>query len=921
MQNNENVTPEAKINAAIDSFTILKDNLDNFSIREQLEMASTIRDNLSTDESVITACLKDKDLSKKRKSLLDEIHNFQINLITENTKKKKEDSVAKWHINNLNKAKSALSTIVDKELALNLFNETETPRIFGNLNECTKHIATLHHVLDNCKYGKYKVLIMGDFQSGKSTTLDAFCDGRHVCAIGKGVATSAVLVTATYAEKERTEIEWRTKEQLTCIFRTIKQFLPDYNFDTFDLDNKKDRNKLAIAIDTLRTSKECPNMSDGDAKFLMLCDFILQYYGTEELAKKKEAQETFAEPAKITMFPEKGETLWKKSGIAPFTIDEVLFIFIEKVDCFVPSDTLQKLNCTIIDSPGLFNSSYDTMVTEQAMVEAHAIMYVLPYAKAMSQDVCISLYKIKENYPDIHRKLFIVNNSQPGRKKVFEFNCENIKDMFGKEKNIYRYDAKLAYLLQLKKLYDSGKASENDYQYLLNETEERYDEEAEMAFDTFEEAWEDHISMYAGVLKKNYLRILQGHIDEGLQASGFIDMTIALHNFIESNEAYAMIVSNGLVPMTHEIETIKNSLYHSYIEPLLSSQKDIEKLWQTRIQKAEDYQKFISTFLDKDIFKVKDSVHIRMSKAEYDKLFTDDFYKDLSCEIAGIIYDNKKALLSLKSLFNKDEFKSQLIAKLTPLIQKKIIEIIDQKIEYLNSLIKNKQNETVTNIFIPTIEKIESTLLQEWNKLYGNANLKMQDYFILSKDLNSTCISNSYLPTNKTIGLSDDTEKSILVKGYVTEICTIVASIAAMIASYIAMVFADPTGVTESIAIAIGGALGLTAGFIGLIAPDWARDKSVKKIGSLLLPKIKTKETIENFKSLVQNQFKAILTKYIDAQKINIQKMKNERDLALRPSTDRESLCFRSVAAIILLNKQLKTYEKYENENLTNETT
>ena len=59
-----------------------------------------------------------------------------------------------------------------------------------------------------------------------------------------------------------------------------------------------------------------------------------------------------------------------------------------------------------------------------------------------------------------------------------------------------------------------------------------------------------------------------------------------------------------------------------------------------------------------------------MTQEEYKKLFTDDFYTELSQDIAGVIYDNKKSILSIKSLFKKSEFKAELVAKLKPLIEK-----------------------------------------------------------------------------------------------------------------------------------------------------------------------------------------------------------------------------------------------------------
>lgn len=236
MPNNEKLTPEEKLNAAIESFEILKESLNNFSVREQLEMASSIRDNFSTDEDIIAACSESPTLSEKRKNLLDDIHNFHVNIIEDNITKDADFSFSDCRVGDFDKAKVALAEKIDNELASNIFKETEIPRLFKNIEGSESHIDTLKRVSSNCKYGKYKVLIMGDFQSGKSTTLDAFCDGRHISAIGKGAATSAVLVSVTYSEKEYIQIHWGQKKQFSSIFDKIKQYFQDFDWQSFDLD-------------------------------------------------------------------------------------------------------------------------------------------------------------------------------------------------------------------------------------------------------------------------------------------------------------------------------------------------------------------------------------------------------------------------------------------------------------------------------------------------------------------------------------------------------------------------------------------------------------------------------------------------------------------------------------------------------------
>ena len=897
-------------------FQLLKAQSNNTQISTSttLELASQIRDCISKNEELTEFINANEEYAPRRKNLLDEIRELQLDIIAKYAKPEKKLGNFDGNVIDFKKAKQDLVAMIETEQSLKMFLGTEYPEPIKT--RCEVHERTLSKTANDCINGRFKLLIMGDFQSGKSTTVDALCDGRYVCAIGEGLATSAVLICVTYADEEYTKIHWRTKKQLTTIFDKIKQWLPDYDFKTFDLDKPKARKKLAAAINTLRTSEECPNVSDGDTKFLMLCDFILKYYGTDELSKKMVAIEASNETAEITRFPPKDETLWKKQGTTGFTIDEALFVFIEKVDCFVNSETLRKLNCIIIDSPGLFNSSYDTMVTEQAMVDANVIMYVLPYYKGMDENACKSLYAIKRNYPDVHRKLFIVNNMKPGNQKVFKSNCEKIKEMFGKEKDVYRYDARLAYLLQIKKLFDSGRATGKDYRHLLTVTVERYDDNEVRNFTEFPEAWAVQIGKYGDALGGNYV-----DIEAGLKISGFIAIVDALQNFINSNEAYLVIISNGLAHMTQEILEIKGSLYHSYIEPYILDQEIVENLWNNRINKARVFQDFILKSLNEAIYDGgEDSLFSRLVQEEYENMFTEDYYADLSCEVAGVIYDNKKKLLSIKSLFKKDEYKNKLTEVLTPLITEKVNDLVERKIRYSNSLIESGQDRIVRNTFVSAMDTVEEKLMQRWLSLYDDdKNFKMKDFFSLYKGLKSSV----KIISGSIDGNADDlsVDRSLLLGGLAGEIASLVAGLAAMVAGYIALVFADPTGVTEGIAICIAGILLFVAGPIGsMFAGDWVRDKCVKKLGGMLLPKIKTDKTIRGFESVVERQLTLMITEYIKNQNVNIQMMENERDVAMHPTADREIRCFRSIETYKQLDEQLRIYEKYKQEHLTDET-
>lgn len=225
-----NITPEEKLNSAIEQFEILQENIDNFTKRELLEMASSIRNNCSSDKSIISECETNSSLSDKRKDLLDAIHIFQLKIIQECIHKYDDFSFSNFRVKDFYRAKLALSDMADEELSSNMFKEKETPLLLENIGEVKSHIKTLKRVSSDCKDGKYTVLIMGDFQSGKSTTLNAFCDGKNISAIGKGDATSAVLVSITYSDTEYIRIRWRNKEELTSVFEKIKQYLQDFDW-------------------------------------------------------------------------------------------------------------------------------------------------------------------------------------------------------------------------------------------------------------------------------------------------------------------------------------------------------------------------------------------------------------------------------------------------------------------------------------------------------------------------------------------------------------------------------------------------------------------------------------------------------------------------------------------------------------------
>lgn len=904
------------LSEAKEKLNLLKNNAGQLPVREVLVLASSIREKLRDSQTLTNACDNDATIAELRKRLLEDIHVWQLKLIEDIVSNKSDDTVLLGQITDFDEAKKAMVEMIEAEQAKHIFEETKSPKLMEGIADCKKHTATICRVAENCKNGKFLALFLGDFQSGKSTTIDALCDGRHISAIGDGTATSAVLVMVSYGKEESLQIDWRAKEQFLPIFERIKRVMPEYDWVSFDLEQRDERIKLTNAIGQIRQrenkSVKGHTLNQSDVKFLMLCDLILAFYGTEVLQAKKASLLSISNISDITRFPEDGETKWKKDGVKGFTIDEAIFVFINSVSCTTPSETLKKLNCTIVDSPGLFNSAYDTMVTESAMVAAHAIIYVLPYYKGIGQDVCGSLYDIKNRYPDVHKKLFIVNNIDSLKENAFvESNCAFIKAQFGSEKVVYVYDAKVSYLGQLKHRYDMGLATDTDFAHLMHAKRKTPLGEKKLKFRTFDEAWAFYMNSY----KTAYGTSDESSVDIYLNESGFIAMIAALKTFIEKNQAYTVILSNALIPMRSELLSINRELGKRYIEPYTKSHEDMVAIWQARIANATAFQSTLNKIVQMQLFGTQNGASLcnRISKEEYDKIFSSDFYEQMAREIAYVLYDNKEQLLVTKTLFNKDKelFKKRLSDIVFPLIREKLTSMITYRMKYALELIESGQDSVIENMFVPVASNVKLQLEKEWYQLFkDDATFKMNDYLTIPKNLKG-CVVEKDAKAPETDIMSSTTIGLTLLGGLVLQISAVVAGLAAMIAGYIGAIICDPTGISQTAALILFALLGIGGVVIEGFAPDWLRDKFAKALQEMVLPKLKEQEPTA-FRGIVETQIKAILNRYANARLVNIQKMENERDIALAPNPNQEGHCFRALEIINKISEQVSVYDVYK---------
>lgn len=276
------------------------------------------------------------------------------------------------------------------------------------------------HISDKLQKDIFSLVLIGAFQSGKSTLFNYLCDGRELSPVGPGgggIRTSGCRVTAHYIDEEEEEyalVTWRMPDEL---LRSLgKALLPYYgeergtsgaDYLTEKLVNLHDAEQRALLEQRAWEQLENPQHGTEDKELLyftlLVCRFFPQF---AERACAGETRVSVEEATRLTAYPQNWKTLWqqarKSKDLSAFE-GLVSFAFVGGVDLYLNSPFLRNLGCSVTDCPGLFISKWDTMIAERCIREANALLYLFSGEKALTQEdkkalqTCVELggeYKI-----------------------------------------------------------------------------------------------------------------------------------------------------------------------------------------------------------------------------------------------------------------------------------------------------------------------------------------------------------------------------------------------------------------------------------------------------------------------------------------------------------------------------------------------
>ena len=892
-----------RISELKENLLILESEKCLFPVKERLKMAATIRDAILNDTQLAESCDSNIEVAEMRRDILERVKSFIDatikDILDDNPKFPNNKNLL---VENYSESLKELSDIVIEELSSPIWND-DNSNFMSALPEWNSHREILHTIEEHCTKNRYTVLLMGEYQTGKTTTLDALCEGRHIGKIGAGSATSAVPVSVSYCEKEYINV-WRKSDKdlkriLSCLNEHLEGFL-----ENFELKDANSRAHWLEELEKFRQSKECPK----DVRQLAVCSFILKYYDAPMLDKIISDIKLVSDASKYTYFPEQIDDRWSKDGISAFGMHETVFVFISHLDCYIDSPTLKRIGCTLIDCPGLFHNKYDTEVTTQIMSKVHAILYLLPYEKGIGEDVCESLYKIQSDFRDVHRKLFIANNLSSKKDNLFlEDNINEVKRLFGEDKHVTCYDAHLAYLGMFKQSLEAGLLKTDDVTHFCRPVKRLTITRTIqiIKFADFNDAWKYHTRGYDVEIDS----------DEFIKASQINQLIDDLRSFIEANEAYTVIFSDGINKMQEGLMKVRNVLHSKFVEPYCLGSDELIRVWQERLAKVKEFDKKAEDIIKKHLFATRnniDALSSRLSDDVYGKLFTESIYDELSKRIAATIYENKYTVFKL--LRKEEELKKFI----SPLIEEDIASIVESRLNYWNSIMSNGSDTSFKDIFEPEMELLEGRLLREWEQIYSEDKSffnRMTDFLNIPRDSAGFSIK----CTEKQSASVSIKAKDIMPE-LLAEVAVIASSIAMAIASYICFLISCVIASTPSLANPVGffvAMIVLLGGGVVTLSkgPEAIKNEFVKRISKKIREELNKQGIALKFKKMITSEINRRLESFGEKLHVDFEKLDNERDLATSRSDEViEDACFTSSQIIANINSQLKLYKYFKDK-------
>ncbi len=581
---------------------------------------------------------------------------------------------------------------------------------------------TFDRTIGRLQTNSFEIVLVGEFQGGKSTTFNAICDGRDISPMGSGIKTSACKISAHNIldsnEEERAVIQWKTDSELILTMLDIlcrnstneqaNRFSKrdnEGNFTEISLDNPDDVQLMRECVEKeWETYKRRPAAYDpnqeGKLDLLYIASLILHYFSDSFIheIRKESRVMSIAEMRPYVVFPTDWTTRWEQRRPDAFNVKEVVLVFVTKVDCYIHSPNLQRLGCVITDCPGLFAGPWDTTVARDAMLNADAILYLLRGDKQIGEQELRALREIQKTN-QLHKLFFAMNaraSYQHLRDKIRPANASTINNNLGGQEDsdglhveiedIYIFNALLAFNAKHYPIL----AQSGDKDKIIE-----WEDKTEPALTTF-------CALSSRRDADRITHLLQSPIELSRE-SRYDELLTTIEMMVVSKKAESLLYSNGVVPVNVALEKLESELKLRESKALEDCNKTEAEAKKAK-NALEDFQK-----------KSREIVNAELDDPSISEILQDDYVNE--------IYVSNTTMIA-HSLSDKVDYMmgsdSPQVMFIWGLIKQKISGYDNEQVKLFSELLSGYVSHSIEEVCTPAKKGWLTNIAAGKNKRYNN---------------------------------------------------------------------------------------------------------------------------------------------------------------------------------------------------------
>ncbi len=596
-------------------------------------------------------------------------------------------------------------------------------------------ITRFQSIRNKCLENQFNITLIGEFQGGKSTTFNAFCDGREISPRGAMTKTSACRITASNLsdknKKEYSRVYWKNDSQLLQSISTIieshivlseisdRKELSDNLIDSLRLANPAHFKIVSQAV--AKEKKRLLNSLHNEAlDIVRIAEIILHFYNDPYIRKLKKGNIfSINDISKLAVFPKTWSKHWANEGVSAFRADEIVFAFIGGIDCYIHSKNLARLGCTITDCPGLFTSKWDSKVAFDILPQSDAILYLLGGQKEMGEGDTIALKEIVNKNISCDKIFFAVNTrgSKSTTQNIIDANRNKLINL-GFERNsleIHTFNSLLFFLGEFGQTYLNKQCDEHSVEQFQN-LAKQFDYEDE----SIENLWVEQINDRGSVLKDKKLRNISKLCHESvktvLSSSSSNELFSSIEKFIIDRKAYSILIESGAEFAKRALDTIATNL-KTQEEIAKKSLADCEAEFQESQAALDDFQQHIKRIL-KTAF--PDDVFDSMLEDGFRTIFSNNV-ETISLNSTVQLYPILKtfAAFTTAGLHAMGYKKDAQAEKLKNLVEPALKQVIEQEmttsLNVWTASIKSGENQYY-HIIERELNRINDSIDAKWDK-------------------------------------------------------------------------------------------------------------------------------------------------------------------------------------------------------------